>query len=73
MVSNETRQLIDNMSREELLGEINRQNRSRFQGDNYAYLKTRLAVLDAQDEAQHKQQALELAVAANRIAVDANR
>lgn len=72
MVSDETRQLIDNMPREELLGEIHRQNRSRFQGDNYAYLKTRLTVLDAQNEAQDKQHALELIKEANRLAGEAN-
>jgi|CXWL01.1.fsa_nt_gi hypothetical protein len=72
MVSDETQQLINNMSREELLDEINKENRSRFQGENYSYLKTRFAILETQDETQHKQRALELAVAANRLAAEAN-
>lgn len=72
MVSQEAHALIDPMTREELLEEINRQNRSRFQGDNYAYLKTRLAVLDEEEKARHDEQLLKLAEDANRISGEAN-
>src|ERR1041385_456469 len=46
MISDEARKTIDGLSWEELVNEINRANRSRFQGDSYAYLKTRLYVLE---------------------------
>ncbi|HEV8363879.1 MAG TPA: hypothetical protein VGQ52_10205 [Gemmatimonadaceae bacterium] len=60
------------MPREDLVNEINRANRSRFQGDSYAYLKTRLAVLDEEAERQHQEKHIEVAEEGNRIAVDAN-
>jgi hypothetical protein len=72
MVSDNARQIIDGMSRDELIGEINRENRSRFQGDNYAYLKTRLALIDEQRRAENQEQQFRLSEDANRIAREAN-
>lgn len=73
MVSSETRVLIDGMPKEKLLEEINKQTRSRFQRDNYAYLKTRLELIDKQEESNLQGQQLALAQDANRIAVKANQ
>lgn len=72
MVSDSARQIIDGMSRDELITEINQQNRSRFQGDNYAYLKTRLGVVDDAQRAQNREQDLNLSEDANRISREAN-
>src|SRR6266567_8398812 len=72
MVSDEAKRIIDAMSREELVGELERKNRSRFQGDNFAYLAARLNELDHQAEAQHQQRNVELNQEANRIASGAN-
>jgi hypothetical protein len=38
------------MSKEDLLEEINRGEGSRFQDENYAYLKTRLALMEQQEQ-----------------------
>ena len=72
MISDSAKQMIDGLSLEELLHEVMRENRSRFQGDNYDYLVTRLAVVKqcASDEYQGKQ--LDLAQEANKIAKAAN-
>lgn len=72
MVSPEARTLIDSMSQEELLEEIHRRQRSSFQGDNYAYLKTRFDLLNNQEETNRQEQKMDLAKDANRIAADAN-
>jgi hypothetical protein len=72
MISDDARRTIDNLSREELVNEINRQNRSRFQCDNHAYLKTRLAVIDEKQRVQGEERQLSLAEEANRIATEAN-
>jgi len=72
MVSQEARALIDRMTQEELLEEFNRQNRSRFQGDNYAYLKTRLSILEEEEEKNHHERLIKLAEDANRISGESN-
>ncbi|MEQ1775925.1 MAG: hypothetical protein ABL891_19275 [Burkholderiales bacterium] len=72
MISKDTQQLIDNMSREELLSEIMRENRSRFQNDNYSYLKTRLAVIDEQQRSCAHEKEVNFSAEANRIAAEAN-
>lgn len=45
MISDETKATIDALPKDELVFEINKRNRSRFQGDKFAYLETRLAAL----------------------------
>jgi len=51
MVKDDTKQRIEAMSIEEMAHEVNRGHRSRFQRDNFAYLKTcyeaRLRKIDA--------------------------
>lgn len=80
MVSNETKRTIDALSKDELIQEIHRGHGSRFQGDNYVCLQTRLAALEEQERAEHRQQDvghkeehLALAREANQISHKANR
>lgn len=72
MLSDNSRQTIDALPREELLVEINKGSRSRFQGDNFAYLKMRLALLEKQEHDAHMEQQLGLDARANQIANEAN-
>ena len=71
-VSEETKALIDRMSRSELALEINKGRRSIFQDDNFAYLRTRQQELDRQavEDGENKQD--ELSREANAIAREAN-
>jgi hypothetical protein len=80
MTSDETERMIDALSKDELIQEIHTGRGSRFQGDNYAYLQTRLAALEEQERAEHRQQDvghkeenLALAREANQISHKANR
>ncbi len=80
MVSDEAKRTIDALSNDELKLEINKRNRSSFQGDNYAYLETRLAIVEQEKQAEHRQQdtaykeeELTLAKEANQISHKANR
>ena len=59
MLSEETKAKIDALTKDELRFEINQKNRSRFQGANFAYIETRLAALE--DQEQHSQRAEEIA------------
>ncbi len=79
MLSDEAKRAIDALSIDELQLEINKNNRSRFQGDNYAYLKTRLVIAEQKKQAEHRQQdiahkeeELTLAMEANQISHKAN-
>lgn len=71
-LSQEAKQKIDSMPREKLIEEIDKGIRSRFQNEKFAYLKTRLSIIDAEDEAKHRERSTKLAEEANRIAKDAN-
>jgi hypothetical protein len=80
MVSEETRQIIDSMTKEELLEEINKGRRSRFQRENYAYAQTRHAILEQQEKEEQRQQGvsqkqeeLSLAREANQLSHKANK
>ena len=80
MLSDDAKRTIDALSNDELNLEINKERRSRFQGDNYAYLKTRLANVEQDKQAQlrqqdiaHKEEELTLAKEANQISHSANR
>jgi len=73
-LSEKTRITIDALSKKELTQEINKKNRSRFQGDKYAYLNTRLAAIQDQEQQEqreedvaHKTEELTLTREANRI------
>ena len=72
MVSESAKNEIDPMSREELVLEVKKGNRSRFQRDNFAYLQTRLDELDKQQNDEHVTKHLSLAEEANAIARNAN-
>ena len=80
MVSAETKKAIDALSRNELRPEIEKRNRSRFQGDNFSYVKARHAELEEKDRGQareqdlaHKEEELSLAKEANETSKNANR
>lgn len=72
MHSEQSRQAIDALSKEDLIQEIHRGNRSRFQGDNYAYLQTRLTVLKQQEQAEQKKEEIGVGKEANELAKEAN-
>jgi hypothetical protein len=52
MVLDEARRIIDALAREEIISEIAKANRSRFTGDNFAYLHQRLVAVDRAAHAQ---------------------
>jgi hypothetical protein len=79
MISEEAKKEIDALSKEELRHEINKKNRSRFQGDKYAYLQTCLAILEDQEQevqrqqnVSQKQEELSIAREANQLSHKAN-
>lgn len=72
MVSDNAKQTIDALPKEELRLELAKGNGSRFQRDNFAYADARLKHLDEEDQiAQHEAQQ-EAAVDANAISRQAN-
>lgn len=80
MLKDDTRRTIDALSKDELLQEINRGTRSRFQRENFAYLQTRLSAIKEeeqhevrQEDSAHKTQELALAREANQLSHKANR
>jgi flagellin-like hook-associated protein FlgL len=79
VVSEEAKKLIDNLPEEELRLEVNKAHRSRFQGDNFSYVQSRLQNLERDERAaQHGAEvaalteANEIAQKANELAVKAN-
>jgi anti-sigma-K factor RskA len=72
MISEEAKTAIDALSKDELRLEVNKANRSRFQGDKFAYVQSRLQRLE--EAAQTDQHRAELAATteANQIARQAN-
>jgi len=73
MISPDAKAAIDALSPDELRMEIEKGHRSRFQRDNYAYAKSRLAHLEGADAAGNMEREHGLMEEANRIAQDANR
>ena len=73
MTSPEAKTAIDALSRNELRVEVEKGHRSRFQRDNHAYAKSRLAELDEAEANRHVDREHELMEEANRIAREANR
>ncbi len=80
MLSDEAKKTIDALSKEELRLEIDRGNRSRFQDDKFAYLKTRYASIEEneqqeirQEDVAHKTKELGLAQEANLLSRNANK
>lgn len=51
-ISEKSKKIIDSLSREELVYEINLGNRSRFQREKFAYLKTRLDEISSREPPQ---------------------
>ncbi len=73
MVSDAAKIAIDALSREEIIGEIAKAQRSRFQGENFAYLHQRLATVDQLPAAQQHEREQHIAVDGNQLAADANK
>lgn len=80
MLSEDAKKTIDALPKEELLQEINKKNRSRFQDDKYAYLQTRLEAITQQGQQEqrqedviHKKEELSLAREANQLSQKANK
>lgn len=73
MIPPEAKATIDALPRDELRIEVEKGNRSRFQRDNFAYAKSRLAELNEAEAARHVDREHALMEEANRIARDANR
>lgn len=80
MLSDDARRTIDALSNEELRQEIDRGNCSRFQGDKFAYLKTRYASIKEdeqknirQEDIAHKTKELDIAQEANILSRKANK
>ena len=72
MISDSAKQTIDALSLEELIHEATRDNRSRFQGDNYDYLLTRLELVKQHAAEEYQAKQLHIAQEANDIAKSAN-
>jgi hypothetical protein len=79
MLSDEAKREIEALSQEELRQEINKKNKSRFQGEKYAYAQTWLEILEQKKQEKQrsqdvslKQDELSLAQEANRLSRKAN-
>lgn len=80
MISDDVKKTIDALPVVRLQQEIHKGNQSRFQRENYAYLKTRLASLTQQEhnevrqeDVAYKKKELALARKANQLAHKANK
>jgi len=73
MISETTQAEIDCMSRDDLLLEVNKGRASRFQRENFAYLQTRLASLDRDDEEAYQGAQIAHASESNSIARESNK
>ena len=67
-VSEKAKEIINSLSKEELRLEKSKGIRSRFQNEGFAYLETRLATLEDEEQKQHEQATLDVAKQANNIA-----
>lgn len=74
MLSEKAKKTIDAMSKAELLQEINKGNRSRFQGEKFDYIKYRYKVIENQEQQEirqediaHRTEELNLAREANKL------
>ena len=72
MLSEDSKKTIDALTKEDLLYEVNRGGRSRFQRENFDYVKTRLALLEQQRHDHDLKEQLGLNAEANQIAKKAN-
>jgi hypothetical protein len=68
MITPEVRAEVDTLSRHDLRLEVEKGRRSRFQGDKYAYAKTRLAQLDEQEASQKAEKDRAPVIEANKLA-----
>lgn len=80
MLSDEAKKTINALSKDELRQEINKGHRSRFQGDKLAYLQTRYATIEEQEQHEirqedvaHETEEITLAREANNLSHKANK
>ena len=80
MLSEKAKKTIDSMSKAELLQEINKGNRSRFQGEKFDYIKYRYKLIENQEQQEmrqgdvaHRTEELNLAREANQLSKKANK
>lgn len=60
-VSESAKAQIDTMTKDELLVEVHKGNSSRFQRENFAYLTSKLAIVQGQEVDQYQQETLNVA------------
>lgn len=72
-LSDSAKSAIDRMGREELLLEEAKGRASRFQGENFAYLKSKLQALELEDAAARHAQSTASAEQSNSIAAEGNQ
>ena len=80
MLSDKAKVTIDGLTKDELRKEIDKGTASRFQGEKFAYMRTRYKILCEQEDLKKRQQdvrfkedELVLAGEANRLSHSANR
>ena len=73
MLSEESKNTIDALPKDDLVLEVNKGRRSRFQGDNFAYVQSRLQQLEGDDKTSQLKAELDVANETNSIARDANK
>jgi hypothetical protein len=72
-VSEKTKQKIDSLSKEELLHEVSKGTASVYQREKFAYLKTRLAIVQGQEDGLQQQETLNVAKQSNIITSQTKR
>ena len=73
VLSKKSKATIDALPKEELVLEVGKANLSRFQGEKFAYLKSRLSQIEDSEEIEQHKAELDQAYEANKISRDANR
>ncbi len=72
MLSDDSKKVIDSLSKEELRLDVNKGRRSRFQGDIFAYAKSRLQQIEDGEASAQRDADQDLASEANKISREAN-
>lgn len=71
-VPEETKKIIDNMSEEDMIKEIEKGSSSKFQREKFFYLQARLKIIQGQKTDDNDKQTLTIANEANEIAKTSN-
>ena len=73
MLSEKSKSTIDALSKEELGIEVQKAHLSRFQGEKFAYVKSRLGQIEDSETIEKHKAEIDLALEANEISRDANK